>query len=165
MKKKMCIVICAAAFLSGMIQIACALKVIHIVQFLTGIDDSVELEDDYGSFTPEDVSSYDGRLTACQRVEGVSLNRMTRQVIVDIKDNETGETVGSFSPARAWDFWGICWERDNYNIWIQSGDIGCYCYRYENGIWECDWFDTERPDYIISKYDRKKESGKREEAD
>ena len=154
---------CAAALFCGLFQIAGIAKTIHAAQAFARAGVSDGISGDYGSFTPEDVRSHDGRLTACQRVEGGFADRMTRQVIVEIRDNETGEIVGSFSPARAWDFWGICWERDNYNIWVQSGDTGCHCYRYEDGVWERDWFDTERPDYIISRYDRIKENAKGEE--
>lgn len=110
--------------------------------------------EEYCSFTPEDTYSYDGKLVAHQKVEkGVD----ERNIIVEIKDSQTGELVGSFSPARAWDFWGICWENDSYNIWTQSGDIGVYCWRYQDGVWECDFSHPERPEYIISKYDKYKE--------
>lgn len=63
-----------------------------------------------------------------------------------------GQLTDSFQPARASDFWGICWEHDTYNIWIQSGDIGVLCYSYEDGKWELDT-SAARPDYVVSKYD------------
>lgn len=63
------------------------------------------------------------------------------------------EAVFSFTPARASDFWGICWETDTYNIWIQSGDIGVICYAYADGNWEVDP-TAIRPDSIVSKYDK-----------
>lgn len=117
-------------------------------------DGTPSYSEEYCSFTPEDTYSYDGKLVAHQKVEeggGV------KNIIVEIKDSQTGELAGSFSPARAWDFWGICWENDSYNIWTQSGDIGVYCWRYQDGVWECDFSHPERPDYIISKYDKYKE--------
>lgn len=110
--------------------------------------------EEYGSFTPEDTYSYDGKLAAHQKVEK---DADVKSIIVEIKDSQSGELVGSFSPARAWDFWGICWENDSYNIWTQSGDIGVYCWRYQDGAWECDFSHPERPEYIISKYDKYKE--------
>lgn len=70
-----------------------------------------------------------------------------------LSETETDQLVSSFYPARARDFWGICWENDSYNIWTQSGDIGVYCYKYEEMQWKRDE-SAQRPDYIISKYDK-----------
>lgn len=110
--------------------------------------------EEYGSFTPEDAYSYDGKLIAHQKVEeGAGV----KSIVVEIKDSVTGELISSFSPARAQDFWGICWENDSYDIWTQSGDIGVYCWRYQDGAWECDDSHPKRPEYIISKYDKSKE--------
>ena len=66
---------------------------------------------------------------------------------------ETKTQVDYFYPTRAWDFWGICWENDTYNIWIQSADIGIYCYKYEDDQWQKD-ASAERLEYIVSKYDK-----------
>lgn len=109
-----------------------------------------DLSQEYGSFTPYDVESFDGKFIAMQEVEKFMDMKYIR---VYVYDTESGELADRFYVARAWDFWGICWEKDSYNIWIQSSDIGIYCYRYENGEWVCDWSNTERPDYIISRYD------------
>ena len=54
---------------------------------------------------------------------------------------------------RAEDFWGICWEKDSYNIWTQSADLGISCFEFQNG----EWIENENlstPDYIISKYNK-----------
>lgn len=75
------------------------------------------------------------------------------QIIVSVYLTENDELVFSFNPARAWDFWGICWESNSYNIWIQSGDIGIYCYAYEDDQWYVDE-NAVRPDDIVSKYDK-----------
>ncbi len=64
----------------------------------------------------------------------------------------SGELIDTFTPARSMDFWGICWERDTYNIWTQSADIGIYCYAFRDGKWERNE-DTEAPSYIISRWD------------
>lgn len=71
---------------------------------------------------------------------------------VSIIDTGNKKEVFSFIPARARDFWGICWESDSYNIWIQSGDIGVICYKCEDEIWVQDE-SAIRPDDIVSKYD------------
>lgn len=142
------------AALCGIIQMASLVKVINTSLVFPYVRTPVYNEE-YCSFTPEDTYSYDGRLVAHQEVEkGLGISSLERRIIVEIKDSETGEVIGSFSPARAWDFWGMCWENDSYNIWIQSGDTGCHCWKYEDGEWERDWSCPERPDYIISKYDK-----------
>ena len=71
---------------------------------------------------------------------------------VCIYETGTEEKVFEFYTERARDFWGICWESDTYNIWIQSGDTGVYCYRYEDERWIRD-DSAERPEDIHSKYD------------
>ncbi len=110
-------------------------------------------QEDYGSFTTQTVVSYDGKLSAqCTPEKYNGRNKLTRQIRIDIKNTETKETVYSFFPARVWDFWGICWESDSYNLWIQSGDTGVHCYKYEEGEWIQD-YDAVRPADIISKYD------------
>ncbi len=145
-KKKIGLIVIAAVIVVGLCGI-CAI-------LLPSFGGTPSYSEEYCSFTPEDTYSYDGKLVAHQKVEkGANV----KNIIVEIKDSQTGELVGSFSPARAWDFWGICWENDSYNIWTQSGDIGVYCWRYQDGVWECDFSHPERPEYIISKYDKDKE--------
>ena len=118
-----------------------------------GYMEEPDYQADYGSFTIDPTTSFDGKLTAeCTPERFNGENRLTRQMRVDIKNTETKETVYSFSPARVWDFWGICWESDSYNLWIQSGDTGIHCYKYEDGEWVYD-YDAVRPADIISKYD------------
>lgn len=102
-------------------------------------------EEEWGSFTPEKTYSYDGKFYAVQDVNSSDI------IVVSVYSSDD-ELVYSFEPARAWDFWGICWERDTYNIWIQSADIGVYCYVYKDGKWVID-YSAIRPDYIVSKYD------------
>lgn len=104
-----------------------------------------------GSFSSDKTYSYDGKYYAIQNAE--DLGGSAREINVSIYETETDTFVFSFYPARAMDFWGICWENDTYNIWTQSADIGIYCYKYENGQWERD-DSAIRPDYIISKYDK-----------
>ena len=73
-------------------------------------------------------------------------------VLEEIIETETDEEVYSFSPARALDFWGICWENDTYNIWIQSSDIGDYCYKYDTDTWILDE-EAQMPDYIVTRHE------------
>ena len=74
-------------------------------------------------------------------------------IAVTVYDAGSGELIDDFSPARASDFWGICWEKDSYNIWTQSADIGTSCYSYQDGKWERS-DQAVLPDYIVSRYDK-----------
>jgi len=96
--------------------------------------DSAQRREKYGSFSPDLTTSYDGRFYAVQqkvRPEGMSVD----YIHVTVYDAEAEEVADSFLTERAWDFWGICWEQDSYDIWVQSGDIGTYCMKYEEGRW------------------------------
>lgn len=101
---------------------------------------------EWGSFSPNKTTSYDNKYYALQTVND------NDYIVVTIYETETDEEVYSFSPARAYDFWGICWESDTYNIWIQSSDIGDYCYKYDNDTWILDE-EAEMPDYIITRHE------------
>ena len=112
-------------------------------------------DQEYGSFTPYDVESFDGKYIAKQVVERRFFGDANMNYVrVDVFDHESGELADSFYAARAWDFWGICWEEDSYNIWTQSADVGIYCYRYEDGTWRRDE-QAERPEYIVSRWEAK----------
>ena len=101
---------------------------------------------EWGSFSPNKTTSYDNKYYALQTVNEYDY------IVVTIYEPETDEEVYSFSPARALDFWGICWESDTYNIWIQSSDIGDYCYKYDNDTWILDE-EAQMPDYIITRHE------------
>ena len=102
----------------------------------------------WGSFTAEKTFSYDKQYYAVQEISEKDDMRL-----IDVKIYSADNTlIGSFQPARANDFWGICWEKDSYNIWVQSGDVGVICYSYDNEEWTVNT-TAVRPDYIISKYD------------
>ena len=104
--------------------------------------------DDWGSFTSEKIYSYDKKYYAEQKTIETDDIRFVEILIYTNEDKQ----VYSFVPARASDFWGICWENDNYNIWIQSADIGVICYSFDNETWTKNNAAT-RPNYIVSKYD------------
>lgn len=113
-------------------------------------EDGVAVQEDWGSFTPDITYSYDNKYYAVQKVEKGEPFDMIK---VSIYLTETKEYVSEFYPARAWDFWGICWEDDTYNIWIQSADIGIHCYKYKDGNWILD-YDAVQPDSIVSRFDK-----------
>ena len=96
---------------------------LFICLFFSGCQNQHSNEN-WGSFTAEKTYSYDQKYYAIQNskeTDGISFID-----IVIYNDND--EPVYTFTPARASDFWGICWEKDTYNIWIQSADIGVICY-------------------------------------
>ena len=99
---------------------------------------------EYGSFTIEKTSSYDGKYYAY-------MTQLDQMIVVNIYSEDDTE-VFTFEPCRKSDFWGICWENDNYNLWVQSGDLGLICYTMSDEVWSID-DSAVRPDYIISKWD------------
>ena len=99
---------------------------------------------EYGSFTIVKTSSYDGKYYAY-------MTQHDQMIVVNIYSEDDTE-VFTFEPCRKSDFWGICWENDNYNLWVQSGDLGLICYTMSDEVWSID-DSAVRPDYIISKWD------------
>ena len=99
---------------------------------------------EYGSFTITKTSSYDGKYYAY-------MTQHDDMIVINIYSADDNE-VFTFEPCRKSDFWGICWENDNYNLWVQSGDIGIICYTESDEVWSLD-DSAVRPDYIMSKYD------------
>lgn len=91
-------------------------------------------------FQMETIHSFDGRLR-------VDIDATEMMVRLDITDEENGELLYSFSPVRRWDFWGICFETDSYNLWVKSGDVGILCYEYDGETWQYNP-DAVMPDYI-----------------
>ena len=73
-------------------------------------DEYEETEEKWGSFTAKIAYSYDNQYYAVQSVHD-------HWITVSVYSSATDELIGDFEPARSWDFWGICWESDTYNIW------------------------------------------------
>lgn len=105
----------------------------------------------WGSFTNGPVFSSDGLYRAEHAAMKLDGNDVS-VIQVNVYDNNTNELLDSFIPARAWDFWGVCWEEGTHRIWIQSADIGIHCYELQNGSWLLN-DSIERPDSIVSKWD------------
>ena len=108
---------------------------------------------DYGSFSPDRTTSYDGAYYALQTLEKLDVANNFSCIRVTVYDAETDAVVDSFLTERAWDFWGICWEPASYNIWIQSADVGTYCMRYDDGAWvRDDDYSYQMPEEMIDRY-------------
>ncbi len=106
-----------------------------------------------GSYTEEKTWSYDRKYYAVQTVvqSGSQPVRMARTTVYLA---ETDEPADWFDMERAYDFIGICWERDSYNIWCQSNDVGIFCFEYTGSGWQRNE-DLTPPDYIISPHDER----------
>ncbi len=105
----------------------------------------------WGAFTNQPVVSYDGKYRAehgAKEIEGYNVS----MIQVDVYDNQTNELLSSFVPARAMDFWGLCWEENTHNIWTQSADVGLGCYIPKDGQWVLDE-NAVCPESIVSKWD------------
>ena len=90
-----------------------------------------------GSFVsgiPGRVESFDGRYYAEQSLEKADGSRDDR-VKVTVFEAATKTVAGEFLTQRAFDFIGICWAPEGYDIWVNSGDVGVYRMRYEDGAW------------------------------
>lgn len=119
-----------------------------VLLFLLSGCGAVQAED-WGSFTADKTYSYDGALYAVQSTQE---RDGAAYAVVSICSVQEDEVLFSFEPARALDFWGVCWEDGSYDLWIQSGDTGTLCYAYEDGRWTADP-SAVRPEDIVSKYD------------
>ena len=76
-----------------------------LLTFVSCSNREIEVDpQEWGSFSPNKTISYDNKFYALQTVNE------NDYIVVTIYETETDEEVYSFSPARALDFWGICWE-------------------------------------------------------
>ena len=110
---------------------------------LFAIEEDQAAANTYGSFHIETISSFDGQL----RLE---IDDRTPMIIINVFNEKDNALIYSFEAVRKWDFGGVCFEKDTYNIWIQSSDIGTICYEYDDGVWRYNP-RAIRPLYIISK--------------
>ncbi len=110
-----------------------------------------ELFEDFGSFTYLPTDSYDGRYRAELNIERREGDLATT-VYVYITDTQSAETAEVIRTERAYDFWGICWDKSSYDIYVQSTDIGTYTLRCTGGTWQKD-LEAKIPDYIVSRVD------------
>ena len=134
--------------------VICVLMACTMLLVMMSVMGEYEIESDprnhdYGSFTPDRAESFDGKYYALQTV-------VDRMIEVTVYTTDGNRRIFSFQPARSMDFWGICWENDSYNIWIQSADIGIYCYEFEDEVWTVNP-NAVCPSYIVSRWDEKEE--------
>ena len=106
---------------------------------------------EYGSFTPMNSYSFDSKYMALQSVERRE-DDASKRVYVYIFNTESSEVVDVLRSERAFNFWGISWSRDNYDIYVQSADVGIYTFRYIDGSWIRD-LESQVPEYIVTRWD------------
>ena len=107
-------------------------------------DKAADRKAQYGSFTVDKTFSFDNQYYAkCMPLS-------TDMMEIEIFDRDE-DLICAFQPCRTWDFWGICWEKDTYNIWVQSSDIGCVCYKKIGNEWVEDK-TAVKPDYITGRH-------------
>ena len=93
----------------------------------------------YGSFTVDKTYSYDGAYYAL-------ITEEDKLIVITIYSSDEDD-VYSFKPCGKKGFWGICWDNDNYDLWIQLEDVGAICYSMTDEIWTLN-DDAKRPEYI-----------------
>lgn len=86
---------------------------------------------------PEEFNSYDGKYTI-QTVVEEDKSVPIHYVNVIVFDNTVGKEVFSIRKEyRVFDFCWVAWEDDNYNFWLESGDLGIFYYEYqEDNTWK-----------------------------
>lgn len=98
---------------------------------------------EYGSFTCDKTYSFDGKYY-------VVINESYGPFEIDVYSNDGYVNAITSQWFNKNAFWGVCWENDSYNLWVQTktGDTMCFS---KNGD---EWIlneDAVRPDYIICK--------------
>ena len=110
-----------------------------------------EIFAEFGSFTYLPSQSSDGRYEAVQSIEKRESDPVD-MVYVYIRDVQSEETVDVFRAGRMLDFWGICWDRDSHDIWLQSGDVGIFAMCCSDGKWVED-NAVQRPGWLVSRWE------------
>ena len=108
-------------------------------------DDKENKEKEYGSFTIDRTYSHDKKYYA------ECVTRSTGAVYIEVYESASKLRKSSFNACRSSDFWGICWEYDNYNLWIASADIGYICYSFNGEEWVRN-NEAVKPGYIIGRW-------------
>lgn len=118
-----------------------------VMLIFTGCDkssDETNTRDDVSiSFTAEMTSSYDKEYFA---VQGLEESDGEYYVYANIFTSD-GSLCDSFVAGKLDGFYGLCWEKDSYNIWAQTSDGSAVCFKYDGTSWQYDK-DAKLPNYI-----------------
>lgn len=116
------------------------------ILFASCVSNDTNEEDSWGSFSAETKQySYDDNYYSIQEIKD-------DMIYISVYSTSDDELVFDVEPCRAIDYWGMVWENDRYAIWIQSGDIGVFCYELEDDVWQLN-NECEKPEEIVSRYD------------
>ena len=94
-------------------------------------------------FTTNMAASFDGKYYA---IIGVKMENDETLAVVNVF-SETGDSIYSFTSGNVDNFFGVCWEKDTYNIWTLSLDKGMTCHEYDNEEWTLNE-SAALPDYM-----------------
>lgn len=100
---------------------------------------------DYGSFTMDKSYSHDEKY--CIRLETFVNNEGEKVTSVDVYNADTEIIVPALNVFSADEFYGYCWEKDEYNFWVQLNTGEIRCYSYIDLTWKLNE-NAELPDYI-----------------
>ena len=110
------------------------------------LDEMIHIRE-YGSFTCDKTYSYDGNYYAV-------FNESFGPFEIDVYSSDG--YVNAIVPQSCFDdfnkgaFWGVCWENDSYNLWVQTKNGDTMCFSKIGDEWILNE-DAVRPDYIICK--------------
>ena len=102
-----------------------------------------------GSFTGGECASCDGKYIA-RLYTGSAEGGDPGSVYAEILDAETGEAAARVKTGHTPELCGICWDRENYDIYVQSADVSVL--RFEGGEWR-EEAAARVPDYILTRRD------------
>ena len=105
-------------------------------------DADKEHKEKYGSFTMFTTYSYDRKYYS-------EVIKSGDDYMLSIGTGDDYMPIYATGAGPQSDFRGMCWENDNYNLWIQTVD-GVICYSMEDEVWTVNE-DAVKPDYIIEK--------------
>lgn len=81
----------------------------------------------------EEKYTYDGAYKMVVELEKVpGLSYISVKIFDEKKNKEVYLLNHTYC---AWDFKWITWEKESYNFWIKSGDLGTFCYEYGYNDW------------------------------
>ena len=106
-----------------------------------------QVVEDYGSFTMDKTFGYNDEYYA--KVNRFNNDEGVLVTVVDIHLASNDVIKDSIIIDTEDEFWGFCWEKDSYNIWIQTSK-GISCYQKGDFEWKLDE-SAVKPDYIVEK--------------
>ena len=108
----------------------------------------------WGSYTADKTYSFDRRFYAVQTI-GQMTGSLIDRTKVTIYRTDTDRQIAVFMPTFADAFWGMCWEKDSYNLWIQSSFTEYPIWQYPNWLLQGEK-PKEGDDWVLSNPEQQK---------